>query len=64
MKDLERTYLTVKGQLISECLFGVFNFLPKNELKQVNLRYHSSKFEYSRSFSRELRVPISPFEIN
>ena len=26
--------------------FGVFNFSPKNERKQVNLRYHSSKVEF------------------
>ena len=35
-----------KGQLISKCLFGVFNFLQKtNENKS-----HSSKIEFVRSF--------------
>ena len=32
----------VKGQLISKCLFGVFNS-SKKQTKQFNLRYHSSK---------------------
>ena len=32
-----------KGQLISKCLFGVFNS-PKNERKHFDLRYHSSNF--------------------
>ena len=31
-----------KGQLISKCLFGVFNSSKKNERKQFNLRYHST----------------------
>ena len=35
-----------KGQLISKCL----QFLPKNERKQVDLRYLSSKVEFIRSF--------------
>ena len=38
-----------KGQLISKCLFGVFKFFPKNERKQVDLRYHSSWVEFFRS---------------
>ena len=39
-----------KGQLISKCLFVVFNFSQKNERKQVALRYHSSKVEFFCSF--------------
>ena len=31
-----------KGQLISKCLFGVFNSSKKTEWKQLDLRYHSS----------------------
>ena len=30
--------------------FGCFQFLPNNEQKQVDLRYHSSKVEFFRSF--------------
>ena len=53
-----------KGQLISKCLFGVFNFSQKNEQKQAHLRYHSRKIEFFVHFSGELRIPESPFEIN
>ena len=35
-----------KGQLISKCL----QFPPKNERKQVDLRFHSSKVEFIRLF--------------
>ena len=39
------TLLQPKGQLITKCLFGVFNFLQKtNENKS-----HSSKIEFVRS---------------
>ena len=38
-----------KGQLIWKCLFGAFNS-PKNEQKQFDLRYHSSKVKSFRSF--------------
>ena len=41
---------TCKGQLISKCLFGVFNFFQKNERKQVELRYHYSKVKFICSF--------------
>ena len=34
-----------KGQLISKCLFGA-SILPKNERKQFDLSYHSSKVEF------------------
>ena len=40
------THETIKGQLISKSLLGVFNFLQKtNENKS-----HSSKIEFDRSF--------------
>ena len=41
---------SAKGQLISKCLFGVFNFFQRNKQKQVNLRFHSSKIELVCSF--------------
>ena len=34
-------------------------FPPKNEQKQVDLRYHSSKVEFFRSFLEELRIIIT-----
>ena len=39
-----------KGQLISKWFFGVVDFLQKKNRKQVDLRYHSSKVEFVRSF--------------
>ena len=41
--------LHLVGQLISEC-FWCLPFFTKNEQKQVNLRYHSGKVEFVRSF--------------
>ena len=71
MRLLTKCYLvnkvqidTVKGHLISKCLFGVFNFSKENERKQVDLRYDSSKVEIFVPFLGELRIPKSPFEIN
>ena len=49
-----------KGQLISKCLFGVYNFSPKNERKQ-DLVVKSNFFV---RFLGELRIPKSSFEIN
>ena len=43
---------STKGQLISKCLFGVFNFFKKRT-KKVNLRYHSSKVDFFVRFLRE-----------
>ena len=40
-----KSKLNAKGQLISKCLFGVFNS-PKNKQKQFDLRHHSSKVEF------------------
>ena len=56
-------FKVAKGQLISKCLFGVSNF-PKNEQKQFDLRYHSSKVEFFYSFFLgELKIPKGHFEI-
>ena len=52
-----------KGQLISKCLFGAFNS-PKNEQKQFDLRYHSSKVEFFVRFLGELKITKRHFEIN
>ena len=46
LKNELEHFFYFKGQLISICLFGVFNFLQKtNENKS-----HSSKIEFVRSF--------------
>ena len=39
-----------KGQLISKCFFWCLRFLPKNEQKQVDLRYHGGKVKFVYSF--------------
>ena len=45
--------------------FLVSLILPKNEQKQVNLRYHSTVGRlFFVCFSKELKRPKSPFEIN
>ena len=49
-----------KGHLNSKCLFAVFSFSQK----QVNLRYHSSKVEFFRSFFESIEDTKSPFDIN
>ena len=53
-----------KGQLISKCLFFVSSILPKNERKQFDLWYHSSKVELFVRFLGELKIPKRHFEIN
>ena len=40
----------LKRSVNFEMSFGCFQFLPNNEQKQVDLRYHSSKVEFFRSF--------------
>ena len=50
-----------KGQIIS---FWCLQFPPKNQRKQVDLRFHSSKVEFVRSFfwrKRQLEKIISTF---
>ena len=44
--ELEHFCMIFKGQLISICLFGVFNFLQKTNKNKS----HSSKIEFVRSF--------------
>ena len=53
-----------KGQLILKWFFWGRRFPPKNERKQVDLRYHSSKVEFVRSFLEEIDDPKNLFEIN
>ena len=50
-----------KGQIISKRFFCVLNFLQKNERKQVDMRYHSSKVEFLRSFFGGNRRHQKPF---
>ena len=45
-------------------VFWCLQFSPKNERKQVDLRYHSSKVEFLRSFLEEIEDIKTPFEIN
>ena len=46
-----RNHNVTKGQIISKWFFGVLDFgVQKNEQKQVDLRYHSSKVEFLCSF--------------
>ena len=46
-----RNYLTFKCQLISKCLFGVFNSLKKRtKTIRLEVTYHSSKVEFFGSF--------------
>ena len=40
---------TTQRPINFEMSFWCLQFLPKNERKQVNLRYHSSKVEFFRS---------------
>ena len=42
----------------------VFSILPKNERKQFNLIYHSSKVKFFHSFLGELKIPQRHFEID
>ena len=57
-------YDFVKGQLISKCLFGVFNSLKKRT-KTIRLYYYgtSSRIIFVR-FLGELKTPKRHFEIN
>ena len=56
--------LLCKGQLISKCLFGVFNFFQKmNENNQPNYYGTSSWIVFVR-FLKNLKTPKRHFEIN
>ena len=48
----------IKGQLL------VSSISPKNERKQVNLRYHSNKVEFFCSFFGRIEDTKNPVEIN
>ena len=50
MKNFVKMHASLlsKGQLISKCLFGVFNFLQK--MNKNKLRFHSSKVKFVRLF--------------
>ena len=50
-----------KGQIISKWFFVVFDFLQKNERKHIDLRCHSSKVKFFRSFFGENRRHQKPF---
>ena len=52
-----------KGQLISKCLFGIFNS-PKNEQKQFGLRYSKIKVDFFVCFLGDLKIQKNTFEIN
>ena len=39
-----------KGHIISKCLFWCLQLPPKTNEKQVDLRFHSSRVEFVRSF--------------
>ena len=41
--------------------FWRLQFLPKNERKQIDLRYHSSKVEFFRSFYGRIEETINRF---
>ena len=52
-----------KGQLVSKCLFVVFNS-PKKQTKKIALRYHGSKLNFFVCLLGELKIPKRHFEIN
>ena len=63
---VKRNRLNPKGQLISKCLFRVFNS-PKNERTKFDMRYHDSSVECFCSFVSflvELKITKRNFEIN
>ena len=42
--------ISVKGQLISKCLFDVFNFFQKTNGNMSTSRFHSSEVEFDCLF--------------
>ena len=56
--------ITAKGQLISKCLFGVFNFSQKMNENKSTWGIIAVKSNFFVHFLGELRIPKSPFEIN
>ena len=59
-----RIAVFTKGQLISKCLFGVFNFFQKTNKNKSTWGIKVVKSNYFVRFLEELRIPKSPFEIN
>ena len=55
---------SAKGQLISKCLFGVFNFSQKTNENKSTWGIIVVKLNIFIRFLGELRIPKSPFEIN
>ena len=54
---------TIKGQLISKCLFGVFNFSQKTNKNKSTWGITVFKSNFFVRFLGELRLAKSPFEI-
>jgi hypothetical protein len=52
-----------KGQLFWKCLLGS-SILKKKRIKTIDLKLHSSKVEFFRSFFGELKISKRHFEIN
>ena len=50
MTNIRKSWLCFKILWLSFLSFWCLQFLPKNEWKQVDLRYHSSKVKFIRSF--------------
>ena len=61
----EKVAFSGKGQLISKCLFGVFNS-PKKGTKKIDftIKYGSSSLIVFVRFLGELKIPKIHFEIN
>ena len=57
-------FLQGKCQLISKCLFGVFNFSHKTNNNKSTWGIIVLKLNIFVRFLRELRIPKSSFEIN
>ena len=54
----------LKGQLISKCLFGVFDFSQKTNENKSTWGIIVVKSNFFIRILEELRIPKSPFEIN
>jgi hypothetical protein len=53
-----------KGQLISKCIFGVFNSSKKNELENFNFCPSLMGQKFFVRFLEEMKTPKRLFEIN
>ena len=61
---LAASYVSTKGQLISKCLFGIFNSPKKTNENNSTSGIIVVKSNFFVRFLGELRIPKSPFEIN